>query len=432
MNSRIFTRALLVSASLAVMATAAHAGAFGIREQSAYSQGASFAGNGACGDSIQGTYWNSAAITCLNGRNSEGSLSIIIPDVDVTALPGSTLFGTHPNPGQVGKVGAVPSSTFNWQINDRLFLGMTTNGPYGLANEAQPPQAGQLYFTEGEIFSLNFNPVVGYKISDYVSVGFGVAAQFFDLKNFSRAAGVGPAPTIATLEGDDWGFGFTAGIMFTPSERTSFGIGYRSQIKHTLEGTAQINGLPVAPISAPLTTPDLVTFSFRHMIDPVWTIMGTVEWTNWSDIGTVPVTNTATGTPLNLGAGAVTLPLNYEDGWFFSLGAEYKWTEQTTLRFGIGYELSPIELTTRNLSLPDDDRLWLSGGFTYEASERLSLSGAFTWITMTTDIAVGPGNSWFNAGTGLFFGDVDADVFILSAGFKYKFGHLDDPIVTKY
>ena len=55
---------LLVTASLA------NAGAFAVREQSAYGQGSSFAGI-AAGGALSAMYWNPAIITQFNGKTIE-------------------------------------------------------------------------------------------------------------------------------------------------------------------------------------------------------------------------------------------------------------------------------------------------------------------------------------------------------------------------
>ena len=48
----------------------------------------------------------------------------------------------------------------------------------------------------------------------------------------------------------------------------------------------------------------------------------------------------------------VTLPFQYKDGWFFSGGAEYKWTDRLTVRGGIGYEISPVKDQVRDAADP--------------------------------------------------------------------------------
>ena len=293
-NSRLFTRSLIATTALVAAATTvaedAHAGAFALREQSAYAQGASFAGNAACGDSIASAFWNAAAITCLPGIQVKGAISAVIGQSDITTLPGSTFFAFG-SPGNVAEFGAIPATTTSYQINENWYAGVTINGPYGLATDTNFSHAAQYYAHEGEIFSFNVTPMVGWKPSENFSIGVGVQAMYFDLKKFSAGIPVDPSTLdpSATLNGDDIGFGFVAGIEFKPTPNTSIGIGYRSAVSLNLEGNA-VSPVAILPIEADLTLPDTVTASIRHRINDLWTVMGTAEWTNWSRIGTEVVT----------------------------------------------------------------------------------------------------------------------------------------------
>ncbi len=67
-------------------------------------------------------------------------------------------------------------------------------------------------------------------------------------------------------------------------------------------------------MSTTLNLPDTVSIGLRQGLTPQWTALATIEWTNWSRIGTSVVS----GAPL-----PTTLPFQYKDGWFFSGGAEY-------------------------------------------------------------------------------------------------------------
>src|SRR5688572_1668439 len=80
------------------LATEAHAGAFAIREQSAYYQGMSFAGAGT-GDTLSGMYWNSAAAAAAPGINSESHVSLVLIDSEITASDGFAVDERAINPG---------------------------------------------------------------------------------------------------------------------------------------------------------------------------------------------------------------------------------------------------------------------------------------------------------------------------------------------
>ena len=414
---------LALPAAIFVVSTAneAVAGSFAVREQSAYSQGASFAGNATCGASIQGAFWNPSVITCNDSMAiSEGTLSLLFLSTEVDTTSTDDL--SPIDPGDIGKLGVVPSSSFSYAYNENIFLGYTVNGPYGLSLETPVDHNAQAYFREGEIFSLNATPIVGYKVNDFLSVAAGVQIEYFDLKNFSREAALGNS-TLVKLNGDDIGVGFTLGATLRPMEGTEIGIGFRSSVSHSLEGRVTLNGATFAPISADLDTPEVVTLSLRQRLHDTFTLLGTVEWTNWSRLQNVPIINDSTNAQLNLGLGPVSFPFSYDDGWFFSLGGEYQYNEKLTLRGGVGWELSPISDASRSISLPDDDRLWLSIGATYKKDEKWTFNAAYTFITaFDTTINLNSTNPWHSVFQGDYHANVDANVHILSVGFQRKFG----------
>ncbi len=78
--------AFLVPVVLLGAATAAQAGGFGLREQSAYYQGTSFAGNAAGGAGLASMYWNPAAISFVPGLQLEGNVTYIAPHASIDVL----------------------------------------------------------------------------------------------------------------------------------------------------------------------------------------------------------------------------------------------------------------------------------------------------------------------------------------------------------
>ncbi len=140
--------------------------------------------------------------------------------------------------------------------------------------------------------------------------------------------------------------------------------------------------------------------------------MAGLEWANWSRFDNVVVTG---------GPAPIPLPFLFNDGWFFSAGAEYMWNQQVTLRGGIGWELSPLDDANRSFRLPDDDRLWLSAGASYKANDRYSFDFGYSFLT-TFDTQIVPAAAGGPLGNGPFGADVDANVHILSAALKVKLG----------
>lgn len=420
------------------------AGAFAIREQSAHGQGTSFAGAGVCGphNSISSMYFNPAGVTCVDSKSvTESVNSLILPRSEIT----TNVAGTNPftlglgSPGDIGVDAFVGASYGATRLTENVYLGLAVNAPFGLRTKANFPHAGIFYGATSEVFSLNFNPVIGFNWGDKFSFGGGFQAQYFDVRLTQAIPGLPgiPAPAVGGIElkAEDWGFGFTLGGMFRPFEGTEFGIGFRSGIKHTLNGALRgpLGFFAANPALAPVAAtnsgglaveskirlPEMLTLSLTQEVTDALTLSASYEWTNWSVFDTFAVTSTQTPT----GTTGVTLPFEYQDGHFFAIGAEYQAMERLALRAGVGYELSPIDESNRAIRLPDDDRLWLSAGATYDATDYLSLTGGYSFLTtFDTSINITPANPIFNASAfaGAYSGEVDASVHIVSVSAKIK------------
>jgi long-chain fatty acid transport protein len=398
--------ATLAGASIAAM-TAVHAGGFAIREQSAYYQGMSFAGAGT-GDTLSSMYWNSAAAAAAPGMNSETHVSLIVPDSEITAS--FSAFGLDAESGDISDPAVVAASYANYQVTDQLYFGIATNSGFGLVTKPDNTAwAGSPIAITSDVFSLNVNPTVAYKITPELTVGVGVQIEYLNVRLNN---GPGFTPNGRSAELDDFGFGATAGVTWTPAPGTAIGIGYRSSVNFDLEGDYQIIGVTTLDASADLTLPEIVTVGLRQNLTDGVDLLAGFEWTNWSRIGSIPVRNTPE-----------TLNLNWEDGYFYSLGVEYAYSPATTLRAGIAYEESPITDETRSVLLPDANRLWLSVGATHRLSDKITIDLGYTHIfSDDAPICREAPNEPCDGGTPIIIAEGEASVDIIAASFKYKWG----------
>jgi long-chain fatty acid transport protein len=419
---RAWLRAGSALGLLVGVSVSANAGGFAVHEQSAYFQGMSFAGAAAGGD-LSGMFWNPAVMTQFAGVNSYTSISGILPFASnsPTAGPLLALGGTN----NVGDQALVPGSYFSYQLNPSLWLGMSVNAPFGLSEHFPDAWAGRDYGA-GTTFLRTYNasPSIAYRLNDWISVGVGVQIQY-------AKAGLNHFLTIlggnVNLSGDGWGYGFTAGVTLMPMSGTTIGLGYRSAINQKIDGSL---ATPIGAFGASTTVnlPDMVSLGIRQRINPQLTLLGTVEWTNWSRIGTSVISaSPLPASPL------LTLPFDYKDGWFFSAGAEYQATDRLTLRTGLAYEISPVTDSVRMPLVPDNDRFWASIGATLQITRSLSADLAYSHIWVrdpTINISAASGNPWF-ATTGVtYIGDVSAHVDILSIGIKYRWDEPKAPVKT--
>jgi long-chain fatty acid transport protein len=420
----------LVAAGVATTTTA-EAGGFAIREQSAYYQGMSFAGAGT-GDTLSSMYWNSAAAAAAPGMNSESHVSLIIPDTEITATGGALTGGgcalSNCESGSLADGALVPASYANYQVNDQLYLGIATNSGFGLITKPDNTAwAGSAIGITSDVFSINANPTIAYKLTPDFTVGIGVQIEYINVRLTNGAA---PAPLAVAFgktgprstELDDIGIGATAGATWTPLPGTTIGAGYRSSVDFDLEGS--YSGDPFGPTgaytggaNAELTLPDVVTIGLRQQLTDRLMALAGYEWTNWSVLDVAEVYRSSDGGLQE------SLPFHYKDGHFVSLGLEYAYSPDTMLRTGIAWERSPITDEERNVLLPDTDRVWLSVGATHQLSEHMTIDVGYTHIFVDdAPISISaPGGAPL-----LLEADADSTVDIISASLRYKWGG-DEP-----
>ncbi len=131
-------RALILAAAAgSIIASAAQAGGFAIREQSARGQGASFAGAAAGRAGLGSMFWNLAIITQYNGWNYQSNASLIMPrtDLRLNATVPAPILGFGANAGDIGQSAIVPASYSSYQVTDRIFLGFAMNSRFGLVTK---------------------------------------------------------------------------------------------------------------------------------------------------------------------------------------------------------------------------------------------------------------------------------------------------------
>ncbi len=220
------------------------------------------------------------------GLTFESSWSLILPESEVTATGGTSLAfvpASAPRSTDIARDAVVPASYAAWRgdIDPNLVLAISINSQFGLGTKPDNVNwAGQYLQRSSKLMSVNVAPTIAYQIMSGVTVAAGLQFQHFDLKHFKAEASPlnGPNGNSSSLEGSDFGMGFTAGITVTPAKGTVIGVGYRSQIDHDLTGNIILEGTPFSsPIHADVTTPDKITASIEQAISPSMRLNATVD-----------------------------------------------------------------------------------------------------------------------------------------------------------
>jgi long-chain fatty acid transport protein len=472
-------RALLLGTlviGLSVASDAAKAGGFAIREQSTVGLGSAFAGI-AAGPDISSIFWNPAAVSFATGLEAEFGGSLIIPDAHIsgtaTFIPAPDLAGLpglgpsvplsflDSNGGSLASPKLIPTIYSGAPVTDRFSLGMGFNGAFGLVTKPDNTNwAGQFEARTSELRTFNFNPVGSYKVTPNLVIGVGGQMEYAKatLKSaFPNVAALsppdpalnpnllspnlanilfgGPNPSIS-IDGDGFGFGYTLGLLWNPLPGTDIGLGFRSSLDHNIRGDISLAGAPglgSAEVTTHLETPEIATASLRQRITERVTLLGTVEWTNWSRLDKIVITaesnnpafGAVVGQPIQI------LPLNWHDGWFFSGGAEFALNERMVLRAGGAYEESPIQnATERTARDPDTNRIWLSLGAGYNWSEMTTINAAYSHVFFE-DGAIDRTTEFQGLGSIHLLGEAEQAADIISVSVKIKLGPTPTDVVLK-
>jgi long-chain fatty acid transport protein len=155
-------------------------------------------------------------------------------------------------------------------------------------------------------------------------------------------------------------------------------------------------------------------------------LLGTVEWQGWSVLQAVPFKFT---TGPAIGSVATTSGFFYRDAWYVAVGGEYQLNARTTLRTGVGYEVSPIVDTVRDPAVPYDNGWRFLLGVTHDPTPALTLDVGYSYIKVkTAPINVVPGHDDSShllfpppLGQLSYFGAGHIDISVISIALRYRF-----------
>lgn len=400
---KIAAAAMMVAGAFA---TQTYAAGFQLSEQSAIQMGRAMAGAGVVGDDLSAVHYNPAGMTLLSGTRMQATGTWVAVNLDYEGDSGQSENGRLK--GQI-----IPAGFITHQINDSLWAGLGLTVPYGMGTEYGEGWEGKSRGTESMILTFDINPNLAWKVNEKLSVGGGISLQYAKAE-----LGMGMGPMQANVKGDSWAWGWNVGLMFQPVETVRLGLAYRSHIAHNAEGHTDVKGRLnlTSDMKVRIKTPDTVTLSATWEATDALRLSGTARWSKWSNFRTLDVQN-LDFTPPVLGAYAnVPVENNWDDTWFFSVGADYKLNGQWTVRGGVAYDQGPVENQYRMAVIPDTDRVWFSGGASYKYTDNLTFDFGATYIK-----GVGDTDLYDKVG-GKKIGEFKSlDSYIFSAQMQYLF-----------
>ena len=433
-RGRSEARLLLFGTTAALVMTAgtAEAAGFYLQEQSVRGWGRANSGEVA-DQGAASLWWNPAAIAGVTEAEAAFGATGILPSGRVSDA--GTLIdrpGAPPEPvGGLPRLrdpilrGVAPNNAFALPLGERIALGLAVTSPFSFTSQYDPSGWQRYSAIRTRLLTLDFQPSVAVKATDWLSVGAALNIQYSDawLSNALPNLTPGSPDARLRLTGNGWDLGWSAGLQLRPAERVSIGVAYKSAISHKTQGPIEVTGLvgPLAPrnTSGPatvrFTTPWQLLAGARVGLTEGLTLNAQAVHFGWSKFDILDISG-----PVNNA-----IVQNYKDTWSVAVGFDQSLGEQLTLRAGVQIDPTPTRDANRDPRVPDGDRVNYNAGATYRMSGRISLDAAVS----LTDVESSSINrdERFYAGTAaqtdvLTEGRVDKQrVFILAMGGRLSF-----------
>ena len=376
-----------------VMAAQASAGGLWFYEQSTPDQGTAAAGRAAMARDASTAYGNPAGMSRLESTQLLFGAGALVLQSQFETGPGTTVGG-----GGANLTSAIPllSGFYVYNLSQDWKLGVALTPLMGLAADYGNSWSGRYVVEKSALVTLSLNPVVSYKITDWLSVGGGmsVVGAFFS----SQSAINNPDPTLGDgelkLKSTAISFGGNVGVLVEPIRGTRLGVTYRSPVNlHFNDIVDQVRNLGPglnlildilgrrfdvqrgSKVDMTLTNPQEMMFSVYHDLTRDLAIMGNFGWQNWKSFGQPSVTIDG-GNTID-----TTADLHFSNTYHWSIGAMYRVAPAWLLTAGFAYDTSPVSESNRTVSLPLDRQIRYAAGVQYDLSKATTLGVAYTLIS---------------------------------------------------
>lgn len=350
-------------------------------------------------------YYNPAAATRVIDPQLQAVFCGVNPQTTYLSTGGST----EPSSVDMGS-GLIPLGAGHLLLpsGERWTLGFAINTPYGSHTEWSPTWEGRYFSDYTSLKAIEMCPSAAYSLTPDLSLGVGMIAAWAQAKvnkainaplvyagavpemaSLYQSGAFNPENDVLTrLEGDGWGWGARAGLLWELGESWSLGMAYHTAIAIDMSGRATYESPDYDDESfgrspqAAATANQLATALFPdtnietsvdlpaslhaglgwQTSDRVWMEFD-LSWTEWSSYDSLTVTYDEL---MGSTSAVSSMPKLWEDAMAYRLGVSYAVSPNWVARLGYAYDESPIPDETRDPSLPGANRHDISMGVGYD------------------------------------------------------------------
>ena len=219
------------------------------------------------------------------------------------------------------------------------------------------------------------------------------------------------------MEGDTVEWGWNAAVSVKPIDKLNISSTYRSKIDMDFEDKAKLNlmgTLMTLDAEVSLPAPAVFALSVAYKFMDNLNVELTWDRTFWSDYEQLDFNFTPNipGNPFEKA-----IDKNWDDSDAFRLGVTYGVTKALDLMVGFGYDKNPVPDESINFELPDSDAWLYSIGAQFKLTEQMDVG-----IAMLYDYKESRKVSVVRADSVYPMGEfTDASALLVSVGLNYRF-----------
>ena len=265
-------------------------------------------------------------------------------------------------------------------------MGLAVYTPFGSRSEWPGDWKGQFLIREINLKTIFIQPTFSYRIDDKMGMGIG---PIFATGGFGLRKGIPVQDTAGVygegnLDGGASGFGYNVGFYFRFNNKFSVGLDLRSKVKVSVaSGSANFSVpasleeyFPSTSFSTTIVLPEVVTLGFGFRPDSSWRFALDVNRVGWSTYDSLRIDFAENTDKL----ADISSARMYKDSYIFRIGAERKLKKGSFIRFGVYYDMSPVQDGYLTPETPDANKLGITSGASIKLGNKVVLDLSFLYI----------------------------------------------------
>lgn len=344
----------------------AHASALYFYEVANAGAGLANAGQAALAQDASTIATNPAGMTRLPDHMFTGGLQAIGGDINY-----QTDNDNLHSPGNVMDLTPSASGFYSQKITDNLYAGIGMYGNFGLGID-YGNWAGRDVIKQSNMLAMTVSPSLAYKLSDKVSVGASINANY-GMFNLTRDVNGHDDKQ----KDHDWAASYRLGLLMNLTDQTRAGITWNSKTDYDFDINETVHtqgGNYTLPLSAQVNAPQQLMLSMVHDFNDQWSVMGDLGWQDWSEFGAPKI---------KVNGQRVNNTNRLKDTWHTALGVQYRPTDLWRLNTGISFDSTPYHSQSDTaLSMPTGDEWRFATGAQYQITPASNIGFALEYLHM--------------------------------------------------